>query len=447
MQTQSSFSSQAIQPKRQSWLQSLLLLGFIICLGIGLVALSALWWLYEAPSSLQSTSALPIFQTERIIPQLALMHLAGDPSEALAYQALHADELETSRALLWVGIEQMPATSMALILKLAQQSAAADQPQNAKQLYQQASALAILDSALTPMERSQALLRCVTGLLALDERDMALEVAQQILLIVQQVPDLLPAQRSQLLRDLQSATLSFQATDFSRKLVELIRNPYIVPGTTLLSGQWPTLAEEPTPDPTITAIIAERKQAARALAERLLQVRPIDAEAERQRLVRALLIEDQQRATYFYQISSAKNLTFSLQFWMLQQQREWQVLKLAIAQRLYGIELIPEWETAQATFLLELETINANLHQALLSLAQTQPTADQQIAQRIYALTWLAQQVELGVYPQQNAPEISEQLRVSQTELEQLGITLALPIAYVVEATPSGFRIVAAISR
>jgi len=447
MQTQSSFSSQAIQPKRRSWLQSLLLLGFVICLGMGLVALGALWWLYEAPSTLRSSSALPLFQTERIIPQLTLMHLAGDPSEALAYQALHADELETSRALLWVGMEQMPSTRIALILKLAQQSAAADQPQNAKQLYQQANALAILDSALTPIERSQTLLRCVTSLVDLNESDAALDAAQQMLLIIQQVPDLLPAQRSQLLRDLQSATLSFQDTDFSRKLVELIRNPYIVPGTTLLSGQWPTLAEEPIPDPTITAIITERQQAARALAERLLQVRTVDAEPERQRLVRALRIEDQQRTAYFNQISSAKNLTFSLQFWTLQQQREWQILKLAIAQRLYGIELIPEWEAQQSTFLQELETVNANLHEALLELARKQPTADQQIAQRIYALTWLAQQVELGVHPQQKAPEIGEQLRIAQTELEELGITIALPIAYVVDATRPGFQIVAAISR
>jgi hypothetical protein len=447
MRTQSSFSSQAIQPKRRSWLQSLLLLGFIICLSIGLIALGALWWLYEAPSTQQSTLAYPTFQPERIIPQLALMHLAGDPSEALAYQALHAAELETSRALLWMGTEHSPAPSMALILKLAQQSAATDQTQAAKQLYQQASALAILDSALTPIERSQALLRCVTGLVDLGERTVALDAAQQLLLIVQQAPDLLPAQRSQLLRDLQNAAPSFPETDFSRKLVELIRNPYIAPSTTLLSGQWPVLTEEPTADPTVTAIIAERQQAARALAERLLQVRPVDAESERQRLVRALLIEDQQRTVYFYQISSAKNLTFSLQFWTLQQQRTWQLLKLAVAQRLYGLELIPEWEAEQAKFLRELETVNANLHEALLSLAQTEPTTDQQIAQRIYALTWLAQQVELGLYPQVNAPEIGDQLRVSQDELEQLGITIALPIAYVAEAAPSGFRIVAAISR
>ena len=447
MQTQSSFSSQALQPKRQSWLHSLLLLGFIICLSIGLIALGALWWLYEAPSTLQSSLALPSFQTERIIPQLALMHLAGDSSEPLTYQALHADELETSRALLWVGIEQMPSNRIALILKLAQQAAAENQPQNAKQLYQQARTLAILDSALTPIERSQTLLRCVTGLAALADSDAALDIAQQVLLIVQQVPDLLPAQRGQLLRDLQSATLSFQTTDFNRKLVELIRNPYIAPNTTLLSGQWPILAEEPAADPTITAIIVERQQAARALAERLLQVRLIDAELERQRLARALLIEDQQRTTYFYQISAAKNLTFSLQFSTLQQQRDWQLLKLAVAQRLYGLELIPEWEAQQSTFLHELETINANLHQTLLSLAQTQPTADEQIAQRIYAFTWLAQQVELGVYPQQNAPEIGEQLRIAQADLEQLGITIALPIAYVVDATPPRFRIVAAISR
>lgn len=439
--------SQATKPRRRLWLYSLLLLGFIICLVTGLVALGALWWLYQAPLSLQSNAILPALRTERIVPQLALMQLAGDTGEALAYQALNAGELETSRALVAVGVEQMSSARIALILKLAQRFAAAGERQNAQHLYQQAQALAILDVALTALERSQALLRCVAGLLDLGERAAAATAAQQVLLIAQQAPDLLPAQRSQLLHDLQKMTFSFRNTDFAKTVDELLRNPYLSPNTTLLSGQWPSLAEEPTMDATVALLIAERQGAARRLAERLLQVQPTDAEAERQLLVRALLLEDQQRATYFYQISSTQNLTFSLQFSTLQQHRDWLLIKLAVAQRAYGVPLVAEWEAAQSAVLDALTTVNTDLHQALLSLAQSQPTANEQLAQRFYALTWLAQQVEFGFYPQQNAPEIGEQLRVLQGEMEQAGITLALPLAYVADTTPPSFRIIPAVAR
>ncbi len=447
MRTESSPSSQGATPRSRFWLQSLLLLGFVICLAIGLVALGSLWWLYRAPVLSPVNAMLPTLHTEQIVPQLALMQLAGDSSEALAYQALNAGQLETSRALVWIGIDQMSSARIALMLKLAQQFAIADQAQSAQVLYQQARAFAILDMSLTPLERSQALLRCVTGLLEMDESTAALDAAQQTVLIVQQAPDLLPAQRSQILRDLQKITLAFRDTEFGKTLNELVRNPYISPATTLLSGQWPVLAEEPPVDANMATIISERQQAARRLAERLLQVGQTDAEPERQLLVRALLIEDQQRTAYFTQNSIAQSLTVSVQFWLLEQQRDWLLMKLAVAQRAYGITLIPEWEAAQAAIVQELATVTRNLHQALLALTQTQPTPDEQLVQRFYAHGWLAQQVELGLYPAQNSPEIGDQFRVLQAELSAQGITPALPIAYVADAVPPGFRIVAAIAR
>jgi hypothetical protein len=446
MQMQSTFSSQLHKSRRRSWVQSLLLLGFIICLTVGSLALGALWWLYRAPTS-SVASTQPTFQPARIVPSLALMQLAGDPVEALAYQAINAGEAETSRALTWIGLTEMAPARIALLLKLAT-AAEEEQPATAQSLYQQVHALAVLDSALPPLARSQALLRSISGLLDLNEQAAALDVVQQVLLIVKQAPDLLPAQRSQILRDLQTVTLPLRAESaFQRELTELIRNPYLSLNTTLFSGHWPTLSEAPVPDPLLVSVTAERQQAARTFAQRLLQVQPLDAEAERQRLVLALLIEDQERTAYFYQISASQNLTFSLQFLALEQQRDWLITKLAVAQRLYGVALIPEWESNQAAIVQELAQVTADLQQQLLALAQTQSTPEQQVAQRFYALTWLAQQIEFGLYPQSNAAELGEQLRVLQGEMTQLNLTPALPVAYVADATPPGFRIIATTAR
>lgn len=446
MQRQSTFSSQPHRSRRRSWVQSLLLLGFIICLTVGLLALGTLWWLYRAPTTMSTgTTALSTFQPEHIVPSLALMQLAGDPVEALAYQAINAGETETSRALTWIGLTQMAPARIALLLKLATAAAAEEQPATAQALYQQVRALAVLDSALSPLARSQALLRCVSGLLDLNEQAAARDVAQQVLIIVKQAPDLLPAQRNQILRDLQSLTLPLRTEDaFHRELTELIRNPYLSLNTTLFSGQWPTLTETSALDPLLVSVAAERQQAARAFAQRLLQVQPLDAEAERQRLILALSIEDQERAAYFYQISATQNLTFSLQFLALEQQRDWLITKLAVAQQLYGVSLIPEWETDQSAIVQALAQVTADLQQQLLTLAQSQSTPEQQVAQRFYALTWLAQQIEFGLYPQSNAAEVGEQLRVLQGEMAQLNLTPALPVAYVTDRTPPGFRIIAA---
>lgn len=441
---QSTFSSQPHKSRRRSWVQSLLLLGFIICLMVGLLALGALWWLYRAPSATSMTTTLPTFQPADIAPSLALMQLAGDPVEALAYQASNAGETETSRALTWIGLTQMAPARIALLLKLATAATVAEQPVTAQALYQQVRALAVLDSALPPLARSQALLRCVSGLLDLDEQAAAHDVAQQVLLIVKQAPDLLPAQRNQILRDLQSVTLPLRTGGaFQRELSELIRNPYLSLNTTLFSGQWPTFSETPAPDPLLVSVTAERQQAARAFAQRLLQVQPLDAEAERQRLVLALSIEDQERTAYFYQISATQNLTFSLQFLAMEQQRDWLITKLAVAQRLYGVTLIPEWENNQVAIVQALAQVTTDLQQQLLALAQTQSTPEQQVAQRFYAHTWLAQQIEFGLYPQSNAVEVGEQLRVLQGEMAQLNLPPALPVAYVADATPPGFRIIA----
>lgn len=376
------------------------------------------------------------------------MQLAGDPVEALAYQAMNAGETETSRALAWIGLTQMAPARIALLLKLATAATAEEQPVTAQLLYQQVRALAVLDNGLTPLARSQALLRCVSGLLDLDEQAAALDIAQQVLIIVKQAPDLLPAQRNQILRDLQSVTLPLRAEGaFQRELTELIRNPYLSLNTTLFSGQWPLLRETPAPAPVLVSVTAERQLAARAFAQRLLQVQPLDAEAERQRLVLALSIEDQERTAYFYQISATQNLTFSLQFLALEQQRDWLITKLAVAQRLYGVTLIPEWETNQTVIIQALAQVTADLQQRLLTLAQTQSTPEQQLAQRFYALTWLAQQIEFGLYPPSNAAEVGEQLRVLQGEMVQLNLPPALPVAYVADATPPSFRIIATMAR
>src|SRR5436190_22538053 len=85
---------------RRRWLESLLLIGFVFCLLIGLGALAVLLSRYQTTRPTLADDPLRAIQTKQIVPQLALMQLAGVPAHSLAFQAMQAGELETSRAML-----------------------------------------------------------------------------------------------------------------------------------------------------------------------------------------------------------------------------------------------------------------------------------------------------------------------------------------------------------
>lgn len=439
----SSISSRAPTQRRRrraGWLQTLLLIGFVICFALSALALTALWWLTDNPTAAQSSGTLAITQSE-IMPSLALMELAGDPVSALAYQALQATQLETSRALTIFGLSAMPTSRIGLTMQLAQRLQAADHQEGAQQLYRHSRALAILDPNLDPLARGEALIQVTAGFLALNQPDEASVTAQQVKHIALQTPDLLPAQRSELVRNLLSLIAPLQDERLTQELQEVARNPYLTPQGILIINAAPLAPTAPALSPEVSDAIFRRQQLARQLAEFLIQGSLAQAGPLLQPLQAALQAEDQARAAYFTQLSTAPDLTLSLQFWLLTQQQEWLTKKLAIAKGVFGFSLYPEWEANQAAIAQELATTLANLHNVLLEFAQAQSDPLAQLAARIDAHRWLALQTELGFYPATAATEVGEQLRIAQAELAQNGTSVALPITYDREAAQPGFRI------
>jgi len=426
--------------RRAGWLQTLLIVGFIICFGLSALALTALWWLTDSPTAPQSSGQLTIAQSE-ILPSLALMELAGDPASALAYQALQAAQLETSRALTLFGLSTMPASRIGLAMQLAQRLQAADHQTGAGQLYRQSRALAILDPHLAPLARGEALLQVTTGFLALNQPAEASATAQQVKRIALQTPDFLPVQRSQLVRSLLELIAPLRDEQLTQELQEVARNPYLTPQGVVMPATEPPVASAPAFSPELSDAIFRRQQLARQLAEFLIQGSLSQADPLLQPLQAALQAEDQARAAYFTQLSTAPDLTLSLQFWLLTQQQAWLTQKLAIAKGAFGFSLYPEWEANQGAIAQELANTIANLHNVLLEYAQAQSETIPQLAARIEAYQWLALQIELGFYPTSAAPEVAEQLRVAQAELGQNGLTLALPIIYDAAAAMPGFQI------
>mgnify|MGYP001399088236 CR=1 FL=1 len=425
--------------RRYRWLQWLLILGFSLCALLSIAALVALWLFFGLIPTATREPTLTI-QQEQIRPELALMHLAGDPVDALALQALQAGEYATSQALVTFGVDALPNPRMAPIEQLAQRMQATGDSESALQLLRRNRAIAILDTSLTPLERAEALLFCAANFLTLQQEDEALDAARQVQRIAEQTPDMLPAVRSHLLQDLQVITNQLPDKSLQQEIRELARNPYITPAGIVIQEPLPYTDGTIELEQSLTELIHSRQTLARQLAERMIQAPLADTQPLRQSLTQALVAENEQRATYFNQLSTSENLTFSLQFWLTNEQRRWVILKLAVANRAFGISLVPEWEAAQAEITDELIAITDRLQSEYLTLAQSQEEPLTQMTQRIAIMRWFALQTELGLYPQRSV-EVNEGLRVAQNELAQIGTSAALAVSYDLEATPPGFRI------
>jgi hypothetical protein len=416
-----------------------LVLGFTLCTVVSLLALVALWWFYGATPATRTDDRLAVDPTQ-IQPALALMHLAGDPVEALATQALQAGEYATSQALITFGVDATAKPHLSLMLQLAKRLQQQGDQRQALLLLRKARAGAILDTTLTPLERADALLLCTAMLLTAEAPAEALDSAQQVKQIAEQTPDLLPAERSRLLQEL--LPLANQLTDepLRQQIRELARSPYLSPEGILIQEPLPFADGSFELDQQLTDIIRNRQGLARQLAEQIIQSPLADKASLIDTLGQALRTEDQQRSLYFKQILSTPDLTFSLQFWSASEQRQWLILKLAVAYGTFGISIVPEWETTIPAIQEELTSTTDILRDILLEGAQTQTEPLAQLRQRIAILRWLALQAEVGLYLDR-VTDIDERLRIAQEELTQMGTSAALPVRYRSDATPPGYRI------
>ena len=105
-----------IAHKRRPWMEVTLAAGFLFSLVLGLAALGALFVARDEGRVTLASPPLETIQPDRIVPQLALAELAGDPGEALAYQAAAAGELDTARFIVLYDAVSSGSQRLALLL-------------------------------------------------------------------------------------------------------------------------------------------------------------------------------------------------------------------------------------------------------------------------------------------------------------------------------------------
>ncbi len=427
--------------RRRPLLETLLLLGFVTCLVIGVVAFVAFFTLYNEDTAADNAGNLQeTIRPAQIVPQLALRSLAGDPAGALAHQAVTAGELETASATILFDPSVPPATQANILAQLLRRAREQGELGRIAALAKIARAVAVLAPSLNSYDRSQLLLQAAEALLAAGEDPAALDAALQAQRMASQAPDLLPAQRSQVFESLRTLSRSLDDPDFAQQVTELARNPYLAPAGALVSDRLLTLAQPLEPDPALEAAIATRQATARQLADRLAFTQGVDVEPERQALAMALLAEDQVRAQRLQGLM-AGGISLQQQLSLLLDQQAWHVLKARVAQQGFGLGLVPDWEANADPILQELTAVTANLGAVYDALANAQPTPEEQAMLRAEALQRLALEQELGRLQAPTPAELGSRLQYAQAELARLGLPLALPVGYEEQAVPPGYRV------
>jgi hypothetical protein len=431
---------QRLRRRPHYWLQVTLLVGFLFCLLLGLGALAMLVLLRdEQPAASRSAPAVT-FPRDQIVPNHALMQLAGDPASALAYQAIQAGELDTAYAIALFDVAATDPQRLALLLQLGRRYLDAARPEDAAAALNLARSTATLGRDLSPQEQSQALVQIADALLNAEADAAALDVATQAMRVAAQAPELLPAQRSQIFESLRPLAERLNDDLFDQQINELARNPYLSPTGVLVDTDWITLTQSLPPDPAVEAAIAARGQAARVLADRIALTGGIDIEPERQSLAAALTAEDAARAIAVQQGLGA-GLAPEQQLALLLDRRAWLALKARVALGGFGLTVAPEWEATASAILDELSATTMNAAALIDAMAAARPQPVDQAMLRTDALYWLAQQVEFGLLTGVTSQDLGERMRLAQSEMARLGTPPALPILLDDAAEPPGFRV------
>ena len=430
------------QSKRRgrSCAEVLLLSAFILSLVVGLSAFAALLFVRDATAPTLDDDLLRTFAPDQVSPALALRELAGDPANALAFQAANAGDLATAHALALFDTTTTGAPRAGFWSLLGRAYTAADRPQDAANVARMAAPLATLDASISVRERHQLLVQAAQSYLDAGFTAAAADAAQQAFILASRAPELLPVQRAELFTALEPLAAALDDPAFAAQVRELARNPFLETPGVIPAPILADAIEAPVPDPAVDAAIAARRQAAHALADRILFTGGVDVEPELQALTDALRVEDAARNQFFSAQEQAAPSPQTM-LGLLQMHRQWQATKLRIALGGYGVSLIPEWEGNADAIRKELSDLTTKMDAEFELLANQAVFApEEQAALRVESLHWLALQYDLGLYPGAQPATLGQRIRRDQDAYASFGTPLALPVGYEAGATPPGFR-------
>ncbi len=389
----------------------------MIVLALAGVALLVVYFLLSRqPAASDSwTNPLAGVKTEAVAPDLAVLTLAGETDDRVIRAALDASEIETAYATLVNSMLMTDNLRSGGWLLLARQFQEKD-PARAAVAYQAALDLASLGPSIGDMGRADLSLQAARGFAALKKAKIARLALAQAENIARYSVTLLPAQRRALLGQVAEAYQALGDAAAARGIRERVDAYAAGPGIAVNAGTQvlPSLRGGVVLPDTVVSAMAARQNAAADMAARWLAASGSGRDTLAKTLSQALLAEDVARGE-FYQ--TADTLSLADRLALLHDKLVWLAVKYRVAQRGYGVSLVPEWEAQSADIASALSSTYTEL---INGYGQQLDTLDatEAVQARVELLRQGVLWARLGLFPDANAEKVlSEQLAEASRQL------------------------------
>jgi hypothetical protein len=361
------------------------------------------------------TNPLAGVKAEAIAPDLAVLTLAGEVDERIIRAALDSDETETAYATLANSLLMTDNLRSGGWLLLARQFQEKD-PARAVVAYQAVLDLASLAPGIGDMGRAELSLQAARGFAALKRDKLARLALAQAESVARYSINLLPAQRRALLGQVADVYQALDDTAAARGIRERVDAYAVGPGITVGAGSLiiPTLRGGVVLPEAVVSAMAARQNAAADMAARWLSVSGGGRDALANTLGQALLAEDAARDE-FYQTADQLGLADRLA--LLHDKLAWLAVKYRVAQRGYGVSLVPEWEAQVGEIAAALSSTYTEL---INGYGQQLDTLDatEAVQARVELLRQGVLWTRLGLFPDASAEQtLSAQLAEASRQL------------------------------
>lgn len=365
---------------------------------------------------------LALVTPEKVVPELALYPLAGASEVETIDAGIDNGELETAYAALVYSQELADTQRIGRLVALGEALVEEDRAL-AWIALQQAVDLAILSPTLSDPQRADALWRVARGWGAMNETERGLQALEQAQVIATDSPYLQAAQRRWILSLLEGAYGDLGAetrAEAARSLVvELDQTSAREPDLSRAKAADLPLSGESLSSPEVGALEEARRKAAYALIESLsLGGEPSPglisglADALRAEDVAKLSLYNQELAATT-QAGRRSEIHHQLAAWLL--------LKCRVAQRDFGVSIVPEWEGRLSDLIAELSKAYEDLAFDYEDWSASLPDADQTAPSSYAALRSTILAGRLGVYPSYPAEQLVQKLRAAVDRLVDAG--------------------------
>ncbi|MEZ4719020.1 MAG: hypothetical protein R2851_23460 [Caldilineaceae bacterium] len=381
---------------------------------------------------------LRTFAPDQVSPALALRELAGDPANALAFQAANAGDLATAHALALFDTTTTGAPRAGFWSLLGRAYTAADRPQDAANVARMAAPLATLDASISVRERHQLLVQAAQSYLDAGFTAAAADAAQQAFILASRAPELLPVQRAELFTALEPLAAALDDPAFTAQVRELARNPFLETPGVIPAPILADAIEAPVPDPAVDAAIAARRQAAHGLADRILFTGGVDVEPELQALTDALRAGRRGAQSVLQRTGAGGPRRRPC--WVAPDALPVAGDQLRIALGGYGVSPDPRVGGQCRAIRKELSDLTTKMDAEFRTVGQSGRVCAGRAGRAKSVSTGWRCSGDLGLYPGAQPATLGQRIRRDQDAYASFGTPLALPVGYEAGATPPGFR-------